>query len=358
MKKMLKKSFALLLALVCVLNVESVIASAATLNGKCGKNVTWVLDSKGVLTIKGTGEMEDFGTADARPWGERREDIKKIVIKEGVTSVSYKAFSHLENLNDVEFPNTLVFVGSDIFYNSSYQAKADKYGVRYEDGILLEAASLDGEYKISKGTRVIADNAFNMADQSQLNGVKLPEGLVAIGKESFKDCKSIQSIKIPSSVKYFYEGAFDGCEGLKTVVIKNGVKSIDRTVFLNCFSLEAIAIPVSVTIIGDQAFAGCEKLKDIYYGGTTNQWDAITIKENNTELTHQENIHYINDDKKGDINADGRINSSDALLVLLYAVEKTELVPKQIAAADVATDCKINSSDALEILKISVGSTK
>ncbi len=56
----------------------------------------------------------------------------------------------------------------------------------------------------------------------------------------------------------------------------------------------------------------------------------------------------------GDVNNDGEVNSSDALLVLQYAVGSIEEI--DIKAADMNGDGAINSSDALSILKISVGS--
>lgn len=55
----------------------------------------------------------------------------------------------------------------------------------------------------------------------------------------------------------------------------------------------------------------------------------------------------------GDINGDSKVNSSDALLVLQYAVGKIKNIDTK--AADVTGDGKINSSDALRILQISVG---
>ena len=33
-------------------------------NGTCGDNVTWTLDSNGLLTISGSGEMWDFSNVD------------------------------------------------------------------------------------------------------------------------------------------------------------------------------------------------------------------------------------------------------------------------------------------------------
>ena len=66
----------------------AVTASAETANsGKCGENVSWSLDSKGVLTISGTGEMydyDDYGDEVRSPFYEN-DNIKSVVIKNGVT---------------------------------------------------------------------------------------------------------------------------------------------------------------------------------------------------------------------------------------------------------------------------------
>ena len=58
---------------------------------------------------------------------------------------------------------------------------------------------------------------------------------------------------------------------------------------------------------------------------------------------------------KGDVNSDGKVNSSDALLVLQHAVQSIKLSSAQIKIADMNSDNKINSHDALMILQKSVG---
>ena len=57
----------------------------------------------------------------------------------------------------------------------------------------------------------------------------------------------------------------------------------------------------------------------------------------------------------GDVNNDGKINSSDALLVLEHSVGKKILTASQFTAADLNSNGKVNSDDALIILKISTG---
>ena len=65
-------------------------AAEVIASGTCGENLTWTLDSSGVLTVSGTGEMEGYNSA---PWSADRELIQRVVIEEGVTSVGINAFN-------------------------------------------------------------------------------------------------------------------------------------------------------------------------------------------------------------------------------------------------------------------------
>lgn len=78
--------------------------------------------------------------------------------------------------------------------------------------------------------------------------------------------------------------AFTNCQTLKTVVIEDGVKIIGYSAFDMCTNLTAVTIPVSVTTINSFAFANCYSLNDIYYDGTKEQWESISIAPYNEEL--------------------------------------------------------------------------
>ena len=46
-------------------------------SGDCGDDLIWTLNSEGVLTIAGTGEMWDFAKG-ASPWNSHRSEIKTL----------------------------------------------------------------------------------------------------------------------------------------------------------------------------------------------------------------------------------------------------------------------------------------
>ena len=99
---------------------DGVIAS-----GNCGydgyygsddSNLTWKLTSDGTLTISGKGEMRGFGSdywGGGEPWEQYCDEIKKIIVEEGVTSLGRNAFSsNLYNATEIHLPDSLTSIGS------------------------------------------------------------------------------------------------------------------------------------------------------------------------------------------------------------------------------------------------------
>ena len=87
-------------------------------DNKCGTNLTWSI-SDGVLTIEGTGPMFDFEDPDFGDnlpgWWKRRREIKRVVIKDGVTTIGENAFTYITNAESIDLPNTLVSIPDGTF---------------------------------------------------------------------------------------------------------------------------------------------------------------------------------------------------------------------------------------------------
>lgn len=200
---MKKKFLSIVLALSVFCAFVPLVASAET-SGTCGKNLTWILDDYGTLTISGTGNMKNWNLSS----GEKKEspfknnkEIKHVVIEDGVTDIGYCAFGDCSNLKDI----------------------------------------------------TIADSVTN------------------IGKLAFKNCSSLENIIIPNSVEV-----------------------INSYTFYNCNNITRVTIPTGVTTIDRKAFCECTNLTDIYYGGTEEQWNKMSISSENDELENV-TIHYKRD---------------------------------------------------------------
>lgn len=81
------------------------------------------------------------------------------------------------------------------------------------------------------------------------------------------------------------------------VVIPNAyeglpVTSIGKNAFLGCTGLTSMVIGDGVTFIGESAFSGCVDLTKVYYCGSAEEWNNITINSDNTYLTGATRYYY------------------------------------------------------------------
>ena len=64
-------------------------------SGACGEGINWTLDADGVLTISGSGAMSDL--MPDRTYSSHKDDIKRIIIENGVTTIGYNAQASLNS---------------------------------------------------------------------------------------------------------------------------------------------------------------------------------------------------------------------------------------------------------------------
>lgn len=127
MQKQFKFLFALAICLATMIWAVPLTASAADISaqGTCGDNLTWTLDSAGIFTVSGEGPMytydfdwELFYEPEV-PWNGYRSSIKKVVIEDGVTSISQYAFYECVNLTEVTIGNDVESIGFMAFSHTN-----------------------------------------------------------------------------------------------------------------------------------------------------------------------------------------------------------------------------------------------
>ena len=122
-------------------------------------------------------------------------------------------------------------------------------------GTLVVPDKIDG-YSVTR----IGRDAFRNC--KGLTSVKIPEDVTHIDVHAFDLCDGLKSVTLPSSLEVIGYAAFGKCSGLKSVAVPNGVKSISADAFNGC-GLKSVVIPSSVTSIGDRAFCECGELESV-----------------------------------------------------------------------------------------------
>ncbi|MBQ3095103.1 MAG: leucine-rich repeat protein [Clostridia bacterium] len=257
-------------------------------------SILWQLNSEGLLTISGTGDMNDYkpesyGT-NTPPWCKYSKEIKRVIIQPGITYIGSDSFSACWYLTNVTIPSSVRSIGYYAFGEcSSLESVNISEGVT-SIGIsaFTDCSSLTSLTIPTSVTR-IESSAFSGC--SSLTSVTIPTSVTSIGSQVFKGCRSLTSITIPSSVTSIGDRTFYNCDALASITIPSSVTSIGEWTFSYCDSLTSITISSGVTSIGNYAFYGCIALVDVYYSGSSDEWNAIVIGSGNSSLTNA-TIHF------------------------------------------------------------------
>ena len=259
-----------------------------------GSNITdtakWTLDSQGTLTISGNGDTVDcyeFKEKMIQPWSAYDDQIRKVVIEKGITSVGCYSFMKCKNLESVQLPNSLKVIGSYAF-NECESLKEIKipdsveriYQCAFADCKKLKSVQLsknlteldDGAFEFTGLTKIVIPDGVKSIGYStfcfceDLKEVTLPNSLQSIFGSAFLYCTSLTAVTFPDSLEYIGGKAFNNCKKLKTVKFGNRLQEIADKAFEFCESLNNIVLPNSMKTIAEGAFSGCSALTSVKFG--------------------------------------------------------------------------------------------
>jgi len=234
--------------------------------GTCGDDLTWTFYNNNCLVISGTGDMTNYGISTADfpvPWADYKQEIFKVIIEEGVTSVGDFAFYNANYLTTVSLPSTVTRIGN---------------------------------------------NAFDMC---AIEVISLPENLTTLGIEVFA-ASNLTSIVIPKGVTQIPNRAFESCSYLTKAVLHDDITVIGLNAFFKCVELSEIALPAKLTHIGDYAFQQCFKLTDVTFpesfttlGNSGFNWSGLET------MTFQCSAPLIGDSAFADVTATAYYPAAD-----------------------------------------------
>ena len=215
--------------------LPAAVSADGETSGTCGENLTWQYDeTTKILTISGTGEMYSYYKTvvtfqTIAPWRENEEiknNLEKVIIQDGVTSIGGYAFYECTALKEVNLPDSLTEIKSYAFYGCT----------------ALKTISIE---KVTE----LWNNVFTGCDS--LKEITLAEGLTYVSGGTFYDCKGLKSVHIPSSVTSFEDG-FYGCTSLESITVADGntVYSSQDGVLYNKDKTTLIKFPLNKSIIG------------------------------------------------------------------------------------------------------------
>lgn len=233
--------------MIAFLTMGIFISGAGQQKVEAKTKVTYTL-KKGTLTIKGKGAMP------AKMKFRRNKKIKKVIIKKGVTSVSYEAFALCKNLNSVTIPSTVKTIGIRSFYGT----------------------------KISK--------------------ITVPSKTKTIGQGAFGSCKSLKTIVMPGDFKLKLEEDTDD----KLWYVTSDQSAVDTITFNTKLKLANVSYLSANNLVVAKNDPSYQSIEGVIY--TKDGKGIVRVPQKRTELKIKEgctefnmqSVLYNSTDSEGD----------------------------------------------------------
>ncbi len=248
-------------------------------------------------------------------------NLKKINFPEGLTQIDMFAFYGDESLETIDLPSTLESLGEASFYccrpvkkiiipeNITVIPKDCFAGCNSLEELTLPDGLRSIEFQafthldikkieIPDTVTSIAKNAFIGCDLMEEVVISDQSQLTSIGENAFYECSALKSFSFPDGVTTVESGVLAYCSSLSEVdlnkveVIKSKDENESTTSpFAFCGNLKKLYIPMSVKSIQKDSFYSNKNLKTVIYCGTQDDWDKISIGENNAQLNKYPQYH-------------------------------------------------------------------
>ncbi len=284
---MRKRILSLLLAIIMTISLGTTVLAddnAIVNSGTCGENLTWTLDSAGLLTISGTGEMWDSAFS-------YNKDIKSVRLPDAITQIPYKAFSGCTNLKNIRLPDSVTQIDEDAFGNCDLQEQVVQEIVSSDNITFIGSRAFEGNKNIytvhiGKNVEYIQTETFNyMSTPSFHDCTNLTSITVSPENQTYASINGLLCSKDGRSLLYVPVGISGRLD------VPAGIETIGGEAMHYAFSIKIVHIPKSVKKIGSDAFP--IECTDVYYDGTEEQWNEISIGKNyNSDFPSGVTLHF------------------------------------------------------------------
>ena len=243
------------------------------------------------------------------------QEIVSLSIPNSITTIGYSAFEGTQFYNNL--PDGVIYFGNTVYGYKGTMPENTEISIKVGTKSIGESAFFGEENLVSV---TIPDTVENINETAfyackGLTSVKIPDSVTSIGENTFADCSNLETVTIsnsikeipgsmfarcnkltyvtiPETVEKIGRAAFQECSNLLSVEISNTVIAIGTGAFQYCSNLSSIKIPQSVKNVSFAAFGGCQSLTDVYYGGSEEDWNSISVNEHGNDDLLNATIHY------------------------------------------------------------------
>jgi len=334
---------------------EAIVASGNC--GANDDKLTWTLTSNGTLTISGEGEMKDYADGEWEDRKSEIKKIviesgvteigcsaftdctslTDVVIPDSVTCIDNSAFLRCTNLSEISLLDSVIRLGSGVFEDctnlKSVRLPQNLTSIPYR---FFFGCSRLKSISLPDSVTQIGEAAFGFCDLQEqvVQEIVSSDNITHIDARAFIGNGNIHTVHIGKNVEYIqtetfnYKSypSFDSCTNLTSITVSQdnqtytsingllcskdgrsllyvpvglsgrldvpaGIETIGREAMHYALSIKIVHIPKSVKKIGSDAFP--IECTDVYYDGTEEQWNEISIGKNyNSDFPSGVTLHF------------------------------------------------------------------
>lgn len=342
--------------------------------------------------------------------------IKSVQIPDTITTIRKEAFYKCKNLEQVDIYGDISVLERWEFAKCRDLEIVNFYGDLYSisPGMFMECTNLENIY-IPESVSSIGNSAFAYCSEllsidipegvemieggtfygcGYIRNITLPGTIKYIKNDAFSICVSLTEICIPKSIEFVGVSLFTGCNNIEKMYIHEDISASDRNKLISISSKKKLPNS-SIIYYNDEDTAGMVPVDytllnaelEKYLSGLGYNEEQYTITEYRKEVNgiwvevkfagEEEYLIRIkqtlegepyllysnaieNTDNKtddvvisnGDVNSDGFVDATDALLILKHSARLEIMDIEKEDISDINDDGIIDANDALIILQI------
>ena len=165
-----------------------------------------------------------------------------IEIKEGTVRIGRGAFYGQTGLTSFTLPSSIIYIDYDAFEGTTWLNNQED-GIVYIGNVLYKYKGempYDTEISIREGITIILENTFR--ECRGLKKITLPSTLLSIGPYAFERCIYLKSLKVPENVTDIGNSAFSWCADMEDLEIGRSVNNIGENAFYRCYNLKNVKV--------------------------------------------------------------------------------------------------------------------
>lgn len=213
------------------------------------------------------------------------EEITNLVIPKGITQLTRYAFNHLTGIASVTIPASVTSIDGSTFLGCSgidnVYCAAEPFKSWNGNGFKDERATLFHVADLEKWRAKFPEaNVTFTGDLSKIGYTATQKaaafdnsvnfiGTTGVLSHDYDEETGAGAVLYLGEMKGIYEGALADCSSITSVVLPEGVTTINSRAFYNCDSMATITLPSTIITIDDCAFEGAQNITDVYCSSDT-----------------------------------------------------------------------------------------